>query len=546
MSDANTLRDILIILLALLAVVPLFQRLRLGSVLAYLVIGLLIGPPGLGLIREDESTHALAEMGVVFLLFSIGLEISVERLRLFGRRAYTLALAQVLVTTGVIAAIATLFGIGLAGALLIGGALGVSSTAVVLQLLGERGQMAGQLGRTAIAILLVQDLTVAPMIVLASAADVGQQALLAELGLAVVKFAVFCLLVAAGERTVLRPLLKLAAGSDSPEVFTAAALLLVLGIGWMSETVGLSMALGAFVAGLLVADTEFRHQVSADIEPVRGLLLGLFFISVGMGLDLHYALDNIILVTVLVVLIIAVKFAVLFALALLAGLRRGRAAALAALLAQGSEFAFVLLPLGVAGSFFSSMQAQLLAVAVTLSMMLTPMGAMLLERLASRFRREPSQLGNLDTESGALRGHVVIAGFGQVGMAVARFLAGEGVPLLILDLTPRRVTASRTRGLPVFYGNAARRDVLRAAGLERAQALVVAVPDPAAAEQITAIARQGFRHLRIFTRAPEESWVSRMRTAGADAVVLESLTTALDLAERVMLVHEPISASNQQ
>jgi CPA2 family monovalent cation:H+ antiporter-2 len=546
MSDASTLRDILIILLALLAVVPLFQRLRLGSVLAYLVIGLLIGPPGLGLIREDESTHALAEMGVVFLLFSIGLEISIERLRLFGRRAYTLALAQILATTAVIAAIAMLFGISIPGALLIGGAFSVSSTAVVLQLLGERGQMAGQLGRTAIAILLVQDLAVAPMIVLASAADVGQEALAVELGLAVVKFAAFCLIVAAGERTVLRPLLKLAAGSESPEVFTAAALLLVLGIGWMSESVGLSMALGAFVAGLLVADTEFRHQVSADIEPVRGLLLGLFFISVGMGLDLDYALDHIALVAALVVLIIVVKFAVLLALGLLAGLRRGRAAALAALLAQGSEFAFVLLPLGVAGSFFSSMQAQLLAVAVSLSMMLTPLGAMLLDRVASRLRREPSQLGNLDSESGTLRGHVVIAGFGQVGMAVARFLAGEGVPLLILDLTPRRVAASRTRGLPVFYGNAARRDVLRAAGLERAQALVVAVPDPAAAEQITAIARQSFRHLRIFTRAPEESWISRMRTAGADAIVLESLTTALDLAERVMLVHEPSEASNEK
>jgi hypothetical protein len=275
------------------------------------------------------------------------------------------------------------------------------------------------------------------------------------------------------------------------------------------------------------------------------LLLGLFFITVGMGLDLSYAWAHLEVVAALVIGIAAVKFAMTFALALISGLPRGRAAALAALLAQGSEFAFVLLPIGVSGAFITAKQHQLLAVAVTLSMMLTPMGAMLADKIGSRIKRAPSQLGDLDSEIGAIRGHVLIAGFGQVGMAVARFLAGEGVPLLILDLTPRRVTASRARGLPVFYGNAARRDVLRAAGLDRAQALVVAVPDPAAAEQITAIARQSFRHLRIFVRAPEESWISRMRTAGADAIVLDSLTTALDLAERVMLVHEPIQDSKK-
>jgi CPA2 family monovalent cation:H+ antiporter-2 len=406
--------------------------------------------------------------------------------------------------------------------------------------------MTGQLGRTAIAVTLVQDLTVAPMIVLVAAYGAKEQSLTTALGLASIKFLIFFILVGIGERLALRPLLRLAANAGAPEVFTAAALLLVLGVGWVSQQAGLSMALGAFVAGLLVADTEFRHQVAADIEPVRGLLLGLFFISVGMSLDLAYARQHLSEIALIVLLLMGLKALGMFVVALAFRMQRGRALALAGLLCQGSEFAFVLLPLGAERGLISGGTLQLITVAVGLSMLLMPLGTILAETIAHRLVRQSSALGDLEKESGELGGHVVIAGFGQVGMAVARFLAAERVPLLVLDLSPKRVTMSRARGLPVFYGNAARRDVLRAARLDRAQVLVIVVPEPAIAEQITTIARQSFRHLSIFVRAPDEGWVQRLRAAGANAVVLDSLTTALDLAERVMIVHAPEDLEKSQ
>lgn len=535
------MRDVLVLLVALLAVVPLFIRLRIGHVLAYLTIGVVVGPVGLALISNEETTAALGELGVVFLLFSIGLEINLERLRLFGMRTYGMALLQLPLTMIPLAVLANFAGASIAGALLIAGALAVSSTAIVLQILGERGQMAGQLGRAAIAILLMQDLAVAPMIVLVTAYGAADQSLGAALGLASIKFVVFIVLIALGQRLVLRPMLRLAAGAGEPEVFTAAALLLVLGVGWLSDQVGLSMALGAFAAGLMVADTEFRHQVSADIEPVRGLLLGLFFISVGMGLDLPFALANSANVAVIVTVLMSVKAVVMVLIARLFALNWRRSLALGGLLASGSEFAFLLIPLGLTAHLISRETGQIVAVSVGLSMAVMPVGAFVVDRVVRRWFRAQPALGDLAAQKGGMEGHVVIAGFGQVGMAVARFLLGEKVPFLALDLSEQRVSVSRSRGLPVYYGNAARKDVLRAARLGRAQVLVVVVPDPKTAEQITAIARQSFRHLRIFVRAPDESWVPALRAAGADAIVLDSLTTALDLAERVMIVHDPDS-----
>lgn len=538
------MRDVLILLLALLALVPLFIRLRLGNVLAYLTIGILVGPPGLGLISGDEPIEALGELGVVFLLFSIGLEISVGRLRLFGLRTYGMALLQIPVTALPLAVLAHLMGISVAGSLLIGGALAVSSTAIVIQLLSARGQMTGQVGRAAIAILLMQDLAVAPMIVLVTAYGATDQSLGAALGLASIKFVIFIVLVGVGQRLALRPLLRLAAGAGEPEVFTAATLLLVLGIGWLSQQVGLSMALGAFAAGLLVADTAFRHQVSADIEPVRGLLLGLFFVTVGMGLDLRFAADHVVAIAAIVAVAMAVKAGAMFLVARAFRLSTPRAMALAGLLAEGSEFAFVLLPLGVMHGLVDRETAQMVTVAVGLSMAIMPLAARAADLIARGVVRGQPVLGELESEGNEIHGHVTIAGFGQVGMAVARFLIGEQVPILALDHSEQRVAQSRARGLPVFYGNAARKDVLRAARLDRAQVLVVVVPDPKTAEQITTIARQSFRHLRIFVRAPDESWLPKLRAAGADAIVVDGLTTALDLAERVMIVYAPEDAAD--
>ncbi|MGF1639813.1 MAG: cation:proton antiporter [Rhodospirillales bacterium] len=540
MPEHAYLQEVLILLAALLVFVPLFQRLRFGSMLGYLAAGVVIGPSGLGLVNRDEETTALAELGVVLLLFSIGLELSVERLRLFGRRSYALAIAQVVVTSAVLAGCAWLAGLSPTGTLVVGGALALSSTAVVLELLKERGEMAGQLGRTAIAILLVQDLAVAPMLIFIDTAGQSSERLVGALGIAAFKFIVIITLILLTERIVLRPLLKLAAGSGAPEVFTGATLLLVLGTGWATEYAGLSMALGAFLAGIMVADTEFRHQIRADIEPFRGLLLGLFFITIGMGLDIGYALQRTEILLLIVVGLLVIKTVLIASLAALFGAPRDRALALGGYLSQGSEFAFVLCALAAGNGLLEGEAAHVLTAAVGLSMAVTPIGALIVRRvLAARGHRAASALGNLEQERSDIKGHVVIAGFGQVGMAVARFLAGQRVPLLILDASTHRVTASRTRGLPVFYGNATRVEVLRAAHLERAHALVVAMPESATAEQVTGVARQAFPDLRIFTRVHDEEWVQKVRKAGADAVVPDSLTTALDLSERVMLFYRP-------
>jgi len=543
MHEHTYLADVLVLLVALLLFVPLFQRLNVGTVLGYLAAGVVIGPSALGLVGNIEGVRALAEFGVVFLLFAVGLEIKLERLRLFGPRTYGLAIAQVVVTGAVFTVVAHAWGLDTQPALIVGAGLALSSTAVVLQMLGERTQMTGALGRTAIAMLLVQDVTVGPLLVFVSVAADAPGNLFGALGIAAVKSLIVLVIIVLAERIVLRPLLRLAAGAGAPEVFTGATLLLVLGTGWATQFAGLSMALGAFLAGLMVADTEFRHQVAADIQPFRGLLLGLFFITVGMIIDVGYALSRATTVTMLVVGLIGAKGALIAALALIFGQPMGRALRLGGMLSQGSEFAFVLFALATANGLFAGELAQLLTVSVALSMAVTPIG----QAIARRVPTAPgaparSALGNLDRESGDAHGHVVVAGFGQVGMAVARHLASQHVPVLIIDLNPRRVTASRARGLPVFYGNATNLEVLRAARLERAVAFVVAVPDADTAEQVTAMARNAYPDVRIFARVPDEDGIRRLRRAGADAVAPEGLTTALELVERVMLVYEPEEA----
>jgi CPA2 family monovalent cation:H+ antiporter-2 len=389
-------------------------------------------------------------------------------------------------------------------------------------------------------VAILQDLAVIPILVFFSTDVSGADDLAIAFVVAAFKCAAVIAAVMLAQRTLLRRILKYAAAAEAPEVFTGATLLLVLGTGWATEQIGLSMALGALLAGMAVARSVFRHQVAADIQPFRGLLLGLFFITIGIGLDLGLVFQQSKLLALIVLALMLGKAAVVAGLGFAFRLARRRVVMLAALLAPGSEFAFVLLPMAQHQELLASREADLLIAAVALSMALTPLLAMVIDR---GWRPGPSNgrslLGNLGTERTGVAGHVVIAGFGQVGMAVARHLAGLKVPLIILDLNPKRVTASRTRGLPVFYGNAARLDVLRAAHLDRAAALVVAVPDPVVAEQVTGIARMSFRDLRIFARVPDEEWVQRIRKAGADAVVPEGLTTALDLAERVMVVVTP-------
>jgi CPA2 family monovalent cation:H+ antiporter-2 len=532
--------EILVILLVFIAFAAVSERLRLGTVLGFLVGGAVIGPSGLGVVRELEAARELADLGVVFLLFNLGLELKIERLRLIGTRVYVLGMSQLLVTAGAIAWIAYALGLGIEGGIVVGGALAVSSTAVVLRVLRDLGRTLTQLGRVAIAILLVQDIAVGPLLVLTKALGPAAGSLLQGLLLALGKGVLILLTVALLARFALRPVLAFLAALDADEVFTAMTLLLVLGASFATEQAGLSTALGAFVAGLMVADTEYRHQVAADIGRFRGLLLGFFFMTVGMTLDVGFALRHIGMVVAIAVGLLLLKALLLGGLAVGLGFGRKLAVELAALLAQGSEFAFVLLALAMDSRVLAGETAQAITVAIALSMAVTAVAATLARGVLNRVEGEASaSLQELAAETEAARNHIVVVGFGQVGMALTRHLVGLRMPVLALDYDPRRVRASRERHLPVYFGNAARADVLRAAHVGQARLVVVALPSTQTAERVVALLRSLFPSLRVLARVPDEDSVTRLREAGANAVVVDGLTTALDLAQRAVLLYEP-------
>ena len=535
----------IIVLLAFIAFAAVFARLQLGTVLGFLIGGAAIGPSGLGVIRDLDLVHVLAELGVVFLLFNLGLELKLERLRLFGMRVYGLALAQLLVTAAVIAVVGGLAGLRAEAALIVGGALALSSTAVVLQVLRDLGRTLTQLGRVAIAILLVQDVAVGPLLVLVEALGQAGGALAPGILMAMAKAVAVVLVVAFTARFLIRPVLQFVAGVAADEVFTATALLIVLASSFATEQAGLSLELGAFVAGLMLADTEYRHQIAADIGPIRGLLLGFFFMTVGMAVDLSVAAEHLGAIVLGAAGLIVMKGLLLTALARAFGFGDRLSVELGAALAQGSEFAFVLLALAAATGLIPGPAAQILAAAVALSMAVTPVAASLGGRLLNQIEGPATaSLSDLDAQTGAVRNHVVVIGFGQVGMAVTRHLVGLGIPVLALDYDAKRVRDSQAHGLPVYFGNAARADVLRAAHVGQARLVIVALPSATGGERVVGLIRQLYPHLRILARVPDKDGAERLRAAGANAVVVDGLTTARDLAERAVLLYEPEEAAD--
>ena len=532
--------QLLVILAVFILFAALFERLRLGTVLGFLLGGALIGPSGLGVVRDVDAVHGLADLGVVFLLFNLGLELKIERLRLIGARVYFLALTQLVVTAGAIAWIAHGLGLGVAGGIVVGGALALSSTAVVLRVLHDLGRTLTQLGRVAIAILLVQDVAVGPLLVLTKALGPGAGSLAEALLLALGKGALVLVVVFVLARYALRPLLAFLAALDADEIFTAMTLLLVLGAAFATEQAGLSTALGAFVAGLMVADTEYRHQIAADMGPFRGLLLGFFFMTVGMTVDARFALGHIGAVLAIAAGLLLLKALLLAGLALALRFPRRLAVELAGLLSQGSEFGFVLMALAAGSGLLTSETVHTLTIAIALSMAVTAVAATLGRGLLNRMEGEAAaSLKEMAAATEDVRNHVVVIGFGQVGMALTRHLVGLRIPVLAIDYDPRRVRASRAHKLPVYFGNAARADVLRAAHVGQARLVVVALSSTATAERVITLLRTLFPRLRVLARVPDGGSVARLREAGADAVVLDGLTTALDLAQRAVLLYEP-------
>lgn len=527
------LQETAVFLAAAVIAVPLFRLLGFGSVLGYLAAGVVIGPHGLALISDVDNILHFGEIGVVLLLFVIGLELQPSRLWVLRHSVFGLGLAQVVACAVPLGMVAWWYGFGPVPAAIIGAGLALSSTAFVLQLLAERGQLSTRHGRAGFSILLFQDLAVLPLLaamplLAAGSAGLEPAALLLDAGTTV---AVLVAIVVGG-RLLLRPVFRAVTAARTNEIFTATALLVVLGSALAVETVGMSMGLGAFLAGVLLADSEFRHEIEANIEPFKGLLLGLFFIAVGMAADLDLVASRPATVLGLAAGLLAVKAAVLFALARAWGMRPASAWALAAALPQGGEFGFVLFSAAVARGLLPEATADLLIAVVTLSMAATPLLVVLNERLvAPRLEHEPAR--PYDTIEGGAP--VIIVGFGRFGQILGRMLQVARIPFTALEANPSQVDFVRRYGNRIHYGDATRLELLRAADIEHARAFVLAIDDVEASVRIAEGVRRHFPRVPVYARARNRQHVHRLMDLGAKAIVRETFASSLELGEQLLV-----------
>lgn len=527
----SLLTEIALFLAATVIAVPLFQRLRLSAVLAYLASGILIGPWGLKLVTNVESILAFAEFGVVLLLFVIGLELQPSRLLALRRVVFGLGSTQVLLTTLVLGVAGLLLGLPVPAALVAAFGLTLSSTPMVLQMLVERRELTTRHGRTAFGMLLFQDLAVLPALAVLpvlSAGAAGEEASWQGFFLGLGALA---LIVVVG-RYALKPLLRIVAATRVPDVFTAAALLLVIATALLVHAVGLSMALGAFIAGVLLADSEYRHELEADLEPFKGLLLGLFFIAIGMSVNLGRAAAEPGTVLALTAALMAGKGLVLWGLGRTIFSSPGQARALALVMLAGGEFAFVLFPIARNAGLLSADLADLLVLAVTCSMLLSPLLLILDQRWIGPWL---SRGATADFDAIPPQEHrVVIAGFGRFGQIVARILRGKGIPFTALEISQSQVDFVRRFGNRIFYGDAARPELLRAAQLDKAEVLVIAVDDVEASARIAEYAMHHYPNLKVFARARNRQHAFRLLDLGVPYVIRETFVSSLEMAEQVL------------
>ncbi|HYG89817.1 MAG TPA: monovalent cation:proton antiporter-2 (CPA2) family protein [Azospirillum sp.] len=531
---------VILLLAAAVLAVPLAKRMGFGSPLGYLAAGLVIGPSGLGLIADVEAIAHVSELGVVMLLFLIGLELRPQRLWVMRKAVFGLGGAQMLLTAVVLAGAALALGVPVQAAVAVGAGLALSSTAIALPLLAERNLLATHAGRDAFSILLFQDLAVIPMVALLPL--LGNSGAMPANGtdawIAVAEAAGAILIVLAGGRLLVRPVFRLVDAAKTPEIFTATALLIVLGTAALIEAAGLSMSLGAFMAGVLLSESEYRHEVKADIEPFEGLLLGLFFVTVGVSTDvagLEAAPGTMLL---MMLGLVAVKAAVVLVLARIAGKTPRGSVWMAAALAQGGEFGFVLFGQATAEGVMTQELANAAMLVVTLSMIATPFLFAAVERwIVPRLGGKPAR--PFDAIAPAVAGDggtppVIICGFGRVGQIVGRVLRLRGIPYTALEKNADQVDFVRRFGTKVFYGDPTRPELLRAAGAESARILVVALADMTECLTVVDMAQRLFPHLTIAARARNRRHAHLLMDRGVRIIVRETFHSSLHLTEQVL------------
>lgn len=533
---------------AVLGVVA-FRMLHLPPMLGYLVVGILIGPYGFGLAEDNETTHTLAAFGVVFLMFSIGLEFSLPKLSSMRRIVFGLGMAQVLVTLVATMAFGWLLAnvlphithISWQAAFALGGALAMSSTAIVSKLLTERLELETEHGRRIIGILLFQDLALVPLLIVVPALAHPQGDLAATLVRAALKAIVVLVLLLFLGQKLIRRWFDVVVRRRSQELFMLNLLLITLGAAWITERAGLSLALGAFVAGMLISETEYKHQVEEDIQPFRDVLLGLFFITVGMLLNAGLVFQHWWLVLLLLAGPVLLKFAMIAALAKLFGASTGVALRTGLALAQAGEFGFVLINQVGGLNMIDPLLIQLVLASMVLSMLLTPFiiaksDAIVLKLSANDWMMQSLALTQIAARTMATQKHVIIAGFGRSGQNLAKLLEEEGIPYHALDLDPDRVREAQAAGAQVSYGDAARRESLKAAGIHRAAALVITYANTSSAVKTLHFAHEIAPALPIIVRSHDDTDLDKLRAAGATEVVPEAIEGSLMLASHALVM----------
>ncbi|MFL5352381.1 monovalent cation:proton antiporter-2 (CPA2) family protein [Archangium sp.] len=531
----NVLNDVAVFLIATVIAVPFFKRLGLGSILGYLAAGTLIGPSVLGLIHDPEDILHFAEFGVVLFLFIVGLELQPARLWALRRSVFGLGLAQVLLSGALLAAAGVVLGLSLKAAIIVGLGLSLSSTAIALQLLGERQQLAARHGRESFAILLFQDLAVIPLLALipllsGRSADTGESH---GFLLPLLKVAAVLVAVVLSGRFLVRPVFRLIASTQMQELFTATTLLVVVGVAVLMNYAGISMALGTFLAGVLLADSEYRHELEADIEPFKGLLLGLFFIAVGMSMNLRLITERPLLVAGCVLGLMVLKAGVLFWLGRPMGLMLQGRRVMALALAQGGEFAFVLFGVAATAGVLERSLSELLVVVVSLSMAVSPILLAVHDGVVNRLLQRSVPV-EYDRMEDAHQQPVIIAGFGRYGQIIGRVLNMLDIGFTALEVSPEQVDFLRRYGNKIYYGDASRLDLLRAAGAARAKLLVLAIDDVEASVRTAELVRHNFPELPIYARARNRAHAYRLMDAGVKVLNRETLLSSLDMAARVL------------
>ena len=537
----DTLPQILLLLISAVLAVALFRALRLPAMLAYFAVGVVLGPHTFELLPNTEGAREFAEFGIVFLMFSIGLEFSLPQLYAMRKKVLGLGGAQVILTLAIVMTIAKLVGINWSSAFVIGAAFAMSSTAIVSKILAERVDLNSRHGRLSIGVLLFQDIAVVPVLVLIPALGMASSNLSGVLGMAFLKAAAMLLFLFTVGKWLINPWFNLVASQRSRELFVMNVLMITLLLAFATKLAGLSYALGAFIAGMLISETKFRYQVESDISPFRDILLGLFFISIGMLLDVGQIAHNLGWVILILLAFVLLKALIVALVVRFVKYETGVAIRTGVILAQAGEFSFVILALGVEQKLIGGQALQIILAASLLSMVIAPFliqyNGRIARKLAQSYNRNSDKVVQEIDEMGKhLHDHVIICGYGRSGQYLGRFLSEEKIPYVALDIDPSRVLEAAAAGENVMFGDAARRVVLEAAGGARAKALVISYADNRAAMKILHIVQENYPQLPVIVRTVDDSNMDILQEAGAAEVVPEILEGSLMLASHALML----------